>query len=127
MTYDKRSLSLIWKTNALPLSHTLKWSYSVFKLGKLIDSGSSTFEFSGFQQFLPLGADFLHATSHLSGRVMLSIQKLLARLLQSIDAALISRQLSFKSLVFLHFTLQVGGVLLSSGHKHRGEWMRKKK
>lgn len=51
---------------------------------------ASTFELGGLQQFLPLGADLLHAASHLSGGIMLSIQQLLTRLLQGIDAALIS-------------------------------------
>lgn len=60
---------------------------------KLVDPSYpavSTFELCGLQQFLPLGADFLHAASHLSGGVMLSVQQLLAGLLQGIDAALIS-------------------------------------
>lgn len=73
----------------------------------------STFELSGLQQLLPLGADLLHAASHLSGGIMLSIQQLLARLLQSVNATLICRQLGFKSLVFLHLALQVGGIFVS--------------
>lgn len=72
---------------------------------------ASTFKLSGLQEFLPLRADLLHATSHLRGGVMLPVQQLLPRLLQGIDAALISRQLGFKCLVFLHLALQVGGIL----------------
>lgn len=50
---------------------------------------------------------------------MLSVQQLLARLLQGINAALIGGQLSFKRLVFLHLALQVGRVLLSREHGDR--------
>lgn len=70
-----------------------------------------TFELGGFQKFLPLGADFIHASGHLSRGIVFPIDQLLTRLLQSVDTALIGRKLCLKGLVLLHFSLQVGGVL----------------
>lgn len=96
--------------------HPSNPTLSLVKQKNLFDpsfSVTSTFELSGLEQFLPLGADLLHATSHLSGGIMFSVQQLLPRLLQGINAALIGWQLCFKSLVFLYLALQVGGVLLS--------------
>lgn len=75
---------------------------------------AATFELSGLQEFLPLRADLLHAVSNLTGGIMLLLQEVLARLLQ-VYPALVGRQLCFKRLVFLHLTLQVGGVLSAKG------------
>lgn len=72
---------------------------------------SSTFELGGLQELLPLGADLLHAGSHLSGGIVLPVQQLLAGLLQGVDAALVGRELGLEGLVLLHLALQVGGVL----------------
>lgn len=63
--------------------------YALKKKPDLSTRTNSTFELGCFQKFLPLRADLLHATRHLRGGIMLSVQQLLPRLLEGINAALI--------------------------------------
>ena len=57
-----------------------------------------TFKLSGFQKFLPLGADLIHTCSHLTGGIVFPINQLLARFLQCVNAALVGRELCLKGL-----------------------------
>lgn len=106
-------------TKALPLFMHFVTVHSSNQIFMFTFPPNYTFELSGLQQFFPLRADFFHVTRNLSWGIMLSIQQLLAWLLQGINSALVSRQLRFKGLVFLHLALQVGGVLLTGEQRHR--------
>lgn len=112
-------------TKALPLFMHFVTVHSSNQIFMFTFPPNYTFELSGLQQFFPLRADFFHVTRNLSWGIMLSIQQLLAWLLQGIDSALVSRQLRFKGLVFLHLALQVGGVLLTGEQRHRISAMEK--
>lgn len=112
-------------TKALPLFMHFVTVHSSNQIFMFTFPPNYTFELSGLQQFFPLRADFFHVTRNLSWGIMLSIQQLLAWLLQGIDSALVSRQLCFKGLVFLHLALQVGGVLLTGEQRHRISAMEK--
>lgn len=112
-------------TKALPLFMHFVTVHSSNQIFMFTFPPNYTFELSGLQQFFPLRADFFHVTRNLSWGIMLSIQQLLAWLLQGIDSALVSRQLRFKGLVFLHLALQVGGVLLTAEQRHRISAMEK--
>lgn len=55
---------------------------------------------------------------------MVSVDQLLAGLLQGVNAALVGGELSLEGLVLLHFALQVGGIL--RGRKKKKKELRSK-
>lgn len=69
------------------------------------EAPSLTFQFSGFQQFLPQTDDLIHTSCYFILGIVVDINQLLPRFLQGVNAALVGRQLSLKSLVLLYFSL----------------------
>lgn len=76
-------------------------------LASLTLSGESplTFQFSSFQQFLPQTDDLIHTSCYFILGIVVDVNQLLPRFLQGINAALVGREFSLKSLVLLYFSL----------------------
>lgn len=87
---------------------TLNWEGTrnppVF-LSQSRETPSLTFQFRGFQQLLPQTNDLIHTSCYLILGIVVDVNQLLSCFLQGVDAALVGRELSLKSLMLLYFSL----------------------
>lgn len=95
---------LTWVLLSPTLNPEGTWNPPAF-LSEPRETPSLTFQFSGFQQLLPQTDDLIHTSCYLILGIVVDINQLLPRFLQGVNAALVGRELSLKSLMLLYFSL----------------------